>query len=171
MRTILRAGFILSVGGCVLLMTGCAGMSSAPEPGFSYQNFPVASGSAAPGEGHHVTFKGSPKSLSGSGFKIGDSLRDVKVTKTDLSLVSLTDSHGKVRIVSVVPSLDTKVCEQQTHYLSEKNNGLDQRIELITISVSGPPHNRSSTAASWNRRPGLPGCRSTFSRRNASAPA
>ena len=138
MQTMRRVGFALGLAWSALLVTGCAGMSTAPEPGFSYQNFPVASGSATAGDGHHVTFKGTPMSLIGAGFKVGEPLRDVKVAKTDLSLVSLTESHGKVRIVSIVPSLDTKVCEQQTHYLSEKNNGLDQRIELITISVDTP---------------------------------
>ncbi|MGH7165759.1 MAG: redoxin family protein, partial [Nitrospiraceae bacterium] len=36
------------------------------------------------------------------------------------------------------PSLDTTVCEQQTHYLSEKNNGLDKTVEFITVSVDTP---------------------------------
>jgi thiol peroxidase len=53
-------------------------------------------------------------------------------------LVSLTECKGKVRIVSIVPSLDTKVCEQQTHYLSEKNRGLDRDVQLITVSVDTP---------------------------------
>jgi thiol peroxidase len=38
----------------------------------------------------------------------------------------------------VVPSLDTPVCEQQTHYLSERNKGLDKMVELITVSVDTP---------------------------------
>ena len=73
-------------------------------------------------------------------IKVGDPLRDVKLVQTDLSLTSVTDTKGKgkVRIISVVPSLDTKVCEQQTHYLSEKNKGLDKMVELITISVDTP---------------------------------
>jgi thioredoxin-dependent peroxiredoxin len=37
-----------------------------------------------------------------------------------------------------VPSLDTPVCEQQTHYLSEKNKGLDKMVELVTVSVDTP---------------------------------
>jgi thiol peroxidase len=49
-----------------------------------------------------------------------------------------TKGKGKVRIISIVPSLDTKVCEQQTHYLSEKNMGLDRMVELITISIDTP---------------------------------
>jgi thiol peroxidase len=43
-----------------------------------------------------------------------------------------------VRIISVVPSLDTKTCEQQTHHLSEKNDGLDKSIELVTVSIDTP---------------------------------
>src|SRR5207237_5481582 len=41
-------------------------------------------------------------------------------------------------IRNIVPSLDTKVCEQQTHYLSEKNRGLDREVQLITVSVDTP---------------------------------
>ena len=63
---------------------------------------------------------------------LGDRLRDVQVAQADLSLTNIAATQGKVRIISVVPSLDTKVCEQQTHYLSEKNNGLDKAVELTT---------------------------------------
>ncbi|MDH4329693.1 MAG: peroxiredoxin, partial [Nitrospira sp.] len=60
--------------------------------------------------------------------------------QTDLSLVNIahTKGEGKVRIISVVPSLDTPVCEQQTHHLSERNKGLDKMVELITVSVDTP---------------------------------
>jgi thiol peroxidase len=62
------------------------------------------------------------------------------VAQNDLSLVNIaqTKGTGKVRIISVVPSLDTPVCEQQTHHLSEKNKGLDKMVELITVSVDTP---------------------------------
>jgi thiol peroxidase len=121
-------------------LAGCAGMGKSGESGFLYKNLTVAEGSAVAGEGHSVLFKGSPLMLSGNAIKVGDSLRDVKVTQTDLSLVNLahTKGDGKVRIISVVPSLDTKVCEQQTHHLSEKNKGLDKMVELITVSIDTP---------------------------------
>jgi thiol peroxidase len=107
---------------------------------FVYKNLTVADGSAIAGEGNRVLFKGSPLVLAGHGVKIGDTLRDVKVAQADLSLVNIahTKGEGKVRIISVVPSLDTPVCEQQTHYLSEKNKGLDKMVELITVSVDTP---------------------------------
>ena len=106
------------------------------DRGFAYQNFPVATTSATPGDGHTVTFKGSPLDLEGK--KVGDVLPDVQVAKNDLSLMNIADTKGTVRIISVVPSLDTKVCEQQTHYLSEKNQGLDKNVQMITVSVDTP---------------------------------
>ena len=121
-----------------LWLSGCAGMGPQAESGFLYKNLPIASGSATPGEGHTVTFKGAPLPMTGPGIKVGDTLRDVQVAKGDLSLVNIADTRGRVRIVSIVPSLDTAVCEQQTHHLSEKNKGLDQMVELITISVDTP---------------------------------
>ena len=120
----------------VLTFVGCSG----GQDTFLYKNYTVADGSAKAGDGHNVLFKGNPLSLSGNGIKVGDPLRSVKLTQPDLSAVNLTDTSGKgkVRIISVVPSLDTKVCEQQTHYLSEKNKGLDKMVELITVSIDTP---------------------------------
>lgn len=119
---------------------GCAGMGQSSESGFMYKNLPVATGTATAGEGNNVLFKGTPLALAGKGIKVGDTVRDVKLAQFDLSLLNINDTRGKgkVRIISVVPSLDTKVCEQQTHILSEKNNGLDKMVELITVSVDTP---------------------------------
>lgn len=124
----------------VLIASVSAACGSMGESGFLYKNLPVAHGTVNAGNGNTVMFKGSPLALSGTGVKVGERLRDVKVTQTDLSLINVveTKGKGKVRIISVVPSLDTKVCEQQTHYLSEKNKGLDKMVELITISIDTP---------------------------------
>ena len=119
-------------------MTGCDGKDKSAGTGFMYKDLPVATGNATAGKGHSVTFKDSPFKLDGPGIKVGDKLRNVKVAKGDLSLINIADTKGKVRIINIVPSLDTVVCEQQTHYLSEKNSGLDKTVELITISVDTP---------------------------------
>ena len=115
-----------------VFLAGCASSS------FMYKDIPVSKGSAEAGTGKTVAFRGSPLKLDGTPIKVGDTLRDAKVAGGDLKLVSLTEGKGKVRIVSIVPSLDTKVCEQQTHYLSEKNRGLDRDVQLITVSVDTP---------------------------------
>jgi len=139
MRTSQR--MIVGVALCVTLgLAGCGSMGGTTGSGFQYKNMTVADGSAIAGEGRTVLYKGSPLMLSGSGIKVGDSLREVQLTQTDLSPIGITDTRGKgkVRIISVVPSLDTPVCEQQTHYLSEKNKGLDKMVELVTVSVDTP---------------------------------
>jgi thioredoxin-dependent peroxiredoxin len=121
-----------------LSLAGCMGAGHESE--FLYKNITVAEGSAVAGDGHNILFKGSPLALSGNGIKVGDQLRNVRLAQTDLSSINIAETagKGKVRIISVVPSLDTKVCEQQTHHLSEKNKGLDKMVELITISIDTP---------------------------------
>jgi thiol peroxidase len=119
-------------------LNGCASLSQEIDSVFSYSSIPIAQGSATTGEGSSIQFKGSALALSGQGIATGDSLRSVNVAKGDLSLLDIASTKGTVRIISVVPSLDTKVCEQQTHYLSEKNNGLDAQVDLYTISVDTP---------------------------------
>lgn len=134
------AGFIGTTLCLSLGLAGCQTMGVSTGAGFSYKNMPVADGTAVAGEGNKVLFKGDPLTLTGNGVKVGDALRDVKVAQNDLSLVNIaqTKGAGKVRIISVVPSLDTPVCEQQTHLLSERNKGLDKLVELITVSVDTP---------------------------------
>lgn len=85
----------------------CRWLSDDSEHPFLYKNLPVSNGTAVAGEGNKVLFKGNPLSLTGHGVKVGDALRDVKVAQNDLSLVNIgeTKGTGKVRIISVVPSL------------------------------------------------------------------
>ncbi|MBS0170337.1 MAG: thiol peroxidase [Nitrospira sp.] len=120
--------------------SACGTLSGHGKTEFSYKDMPVADGSAMAGEGNNILFQGKPLMLTGMGVKVGDKLRDVKLAQSDLSMIPIneTKGKGKVRIISIVPSLDTKVCEQQTHYLSEKNMGLDRMVELITISIDTP---------------------------------
>jgi len=139
----MRAAHRMIIGATVCMalgLAGCASTGSSTGTNFSYKNITEAGGSTMAGEGHTVLFKGSPLSLSGTGIKVGDSLREANLTQGDLSLITITDTKGKgkVRIISVVPSLDTPVCEQQTHYLSEKNKGLDNMVELVTVSIDTP---------------------------------
>lgn len=122
----------------VLVLNGCASLGHHADSGFSYQSIPMATGTASAGTGSTIAFRGSPLALAGPGITRGERLRSVQVAQGDLSLVDITATKGTIRIISVVPSLDTKVCEQQTHYLSEQNKGLDAKVDLFTISVDTP---------------------------------
>ena len=120
------------------VMISCAGVGRHSEQGFTYKDLQIDTTTAGTGQGSTIQFKSNPLPLSGMSIQVGDKLRSVHLAKGDLSLIDVTDTGGSVRLINVVPSLDTTVCEQQTHYLSEKNQGLDQQVKLITISVDTP---------------------------------
>ena len=119
-------------------MVSCTGLGQHSEQEFTYKDIQVDTTSASTGQGATIQFKGNPLPLSGMSIQVGDKLRSVHLAKGDLSLINVTDTDGSIRLINVVPSLDTTVCEQQTHYLSERNQGLDQQVKLITISVDTP---------------------------------
>ena len=98
----------------------------------------VAKGNNKPGDGNSVTFQGNALPLMGTGIEVGKPLPAAMLTNGSLGPVNLADTSGKVKIINIVPSVDTKTCEEQTHQLSEKNGGLDKQVELITVSMDLP---------------------------------
>ena len=84
-----------------------------------------------------VTMKGNPVELAGPKLKPGDPAPDFLVD-TNLAPVSLKDTGGKVRLFSVVPSLDTPVCCIQTRKFSEELNALGDKVAAYTISLDLP---------------------------------
>lgn len=84
-----------------------------------------------------VTFKGNPVTLLGNEVKVGDQAPDFKVLANDLSEVTLQDSKGQVRLISVVPSLDTGVCDAQTRRFNEETANLGN-VKILTVSVDLP---------------------------------
>jgi thiol peroxidase len=98
----------------------------------------VAKGSIEPGSGHAVTLKGNPLPLAGQAVKVGEPLPNATLVGGNMQPVNIADSKGKVRIINVVPSLDTPVCDAQTHELVEKDPALAQSVELVTVSMDLP---------------------------------
>lgn len=89
--------------------------------------------------GTQVTFKGKPYKLLGSPIKVGDGLPSVSlVDAVSLSEVDLSKEKGSVLFLSIVASIDTPVCEEQTHYLGEEGDSLAPRIKRIVISRDTP---------------------------------
>ncbi|WP_433743676.1 thiol peroxidase [Falsibacillus pallidus] len=84
-----------------------------------------------------ITFKQNPVTLLGNEVKVGDKAPDFKVLANDLSEVTLADSKGSVRIISVVPSIDTGVCDAQTRRFNEEASKLGN-VKVLTISVDLP---------------------------------
>jgi len=84
-----------------------------------------------------VTFKGNPVTLIGKEVKVGDTAPDFTVLANDLSPVTLKDTDGKVRIISVVPSLDTGVCDTQTRKFNEEAAKAED-VVVMTVSMDLP---------------------------------
>ena len=86
----------------------------------------------------NITFKNSPVTLLGTEVKVGDKAPNFSVLANDLSPVTLDDTAGKVRLISVVPSLDTGVCDQQTRKFNEAAAELGENVVVLTVSVDLP---------------------------------
>lgn len=84
-----------------------------------------------------ITFGGNPLTLVGNEIKIGDIAPNFTALATDLSPVTLNDSNGLVRVISVVPSIDTPVCDMQTRWFNQDAAQLDG-VAILTISVDLP---------------------------------
>ena len=84
-----------------------------------------------------ITFGGNPVTLLGNEVKVGDKAPNFTVLANDLSPVTLEDSKGSVRLISVVPSLDTGVCDAQTRRFNEEAAKFDN-VQILTISVDLP---------------------------------
>lgn len=81
---------------------------------------------------------GNPVTLVGPELKVGDKAPDFTVLDNGLEPKSLKDFQGKIKIVSVVPSLDTKVCDMQTRRFNEIAAGFSDEIVVLTISMDLP---------------------------------
>ncbi|MFS0883172.1 lipid hydroperoxide peroxidase [Bacillus sp. 7586-K] len=84
-----------------------------------------------------ITFLNKPVTLIGSEVQIGDTVPDFTVLDNELNEVTLSNSVGKVRIISVIPSIDTGVCDAQTRRFNEEASNLSN-VEVLTISVDLP---------------------------------
>lgn len=85
-----------------------------------------------------ATFKGNPLTLIGPELQAGDSAPDFTVSKNLLEDVSLKDFAGKIKLISVVPSLDTGVCDAQTRRFNEEAAGLGDDVVILTVSADLP---------------------------------
>ena len=111
-----------------LFLAACATTGPMPD---------IEKGSMEPGGS--VTLRGQPMNLLGNPIAIGGPLPSVNLTEAgSMKMVDLSQEKGKVLLLSIVPSIDTKVCEAQTHYLGEKGNKLPATVQRITISRDTP---------------------------------
>lgn len=85
-----------------------------------------------------VTFKGTPATLLGPDIKVGDPAPDFHVVDNSLQAVTLASNLGKVQIITVVPSIDTPVCDTMTRKFNEKAAQLPASVVVLTVSLDLP---------------------------------
>lgn len=125
----LKLNYLFFAGLCLtLLLSGCA-MKKAP--------IVMDKESATPGT--KVSKKGQELELAGTGIMVGQKLPETGlIDAATMQAVDLDDYQGSVLLLSIVPSIDTKVCEAQTHYLGEEGDRLPAGIRRITVSRDTP---------------------------------
>lgn len=112
----------------LFIIVGCA--STQPKPS-------VDQSSVDPGG---VVSRGERRfQLLRTPISVGRPLPSVKlVDAMTIKEVDLSQERGNVLFLNIVPSLDTHVCDAQTHYLGEAGDRLPQRVQRITISRDTP---------------------------------
>lgn len=85
-----------------------------------------------------ATLKGNPITLVGPELKAGDKAPDFKLNKSLVDEATLADFAGKVKLISVVPSLDTGVCDAQTRRFNEEAGSLGDDVVILTVSMDLP---------------------------------
>ncbi|WP_010303770.1 thiol peroxidase [Kurthia senegalensis] len=85
-----------------------------------------------------VTFGNQPVTLVGKELSVGDQAPDFKVLDNARSEKTLADFKGQKLLISVVPSLDTGVCDAQTRRFNEAASELGEGYKVLTISMDLP---------------------------------
>ncbi len=84
-----------------------------------------------------TTLRGNPLTLIGPELKAGDAAPDFECVDNGLQAVKLSSTGGSVRVFSVVPSLDTPVCDAQTKRFNEEAAKLSG-VDIFTVSMDLP---------------------------------
>jgi thiol peroxidase len=85
-----------------------------------------------------IKFQGNPLTLEGKEVKAGDNAPDFKVVDENLKEFSLKDFKGKVKVISVTPSLDTPVCDMQARRFEKEATSFSDDVVFLNISVDLP---------------------------------
>lgn len=85
-----------------------------------------------------ITFKGNPMTLYGPELKVGDPAPYFNVVDNALQPVTRDDAKGKVQLITVVPSIDTPVCDTMARKFNEQAAALPGNVVVYTISLDLP---------------------------------
>ncbi len=84
-----------------------------------------------------ITFKGNPAHTTGELPQVGQTVSFSKMVKNDLSEVSVDNYAGKIKVISIFPSIDTGVCAASVRKFNEVASGLKNTV-ILNISPDLP---------------------------------
>lgn len=79
-----------------------------------------------------------PLTLVGKTLEVGDAMPDATIYDGKLQPIQLSSLRGKLIVLSVVPSIDTKVCEAQSHHVNDALELFPKGVEVYTVSRDLP---------------------------------
>jgi len=88
-----------------------------------------------------VTFKGNPLTLVGEELAVGSAAPAFDLAcyqDGGMQQITNADLQGKPAFISVVPSLDTPVCQVQTKTFNERLAALGDKVTALTVSLDLP---------------------------------
>jgi len=80
---------------------------------------------------------GVPHPVEGEALHVGEFAPGFTLVDNSLSTKTLADFGKKIKLISVVPSLDTGICDQQTRRFNEEIAKIPNAV-VITVSVDLP---------------------------------
>jgi thiol peroxidase len=95
---------------------------------------------------------GELKRLTGNALKVGEKAPNFTVLTQDFKPKAFYSTAGKIRIISVIPSIDTGVCDTQTRRFNQESSDLGNDVIIWTISVDLPYAQRRWCAAAGIER-------------------
>ena len=84
-----------------------------------------------------TTFKGEFVTIIGKQLKVGEQLPDFTLVNPDLVKQSLADFEGKKKVLSIVPSVDTGICDAQTRQFNQALSDMENTV-VVTVSCDLP---------------------------------
>lgn len=85
-----------------------------------------------------ITFGGNPVSLNGKLVEVGDKAKKFTVIDESLKPTTLDKFAGKVKLISIFPSIDTSVCSLQTRRFNEEAGKFGDKVAFIALSADLP---------------------------------
>jgi thiol peroxidase len=81
---------------------------------------------------------GTTITLLGPEIHVGDNAPNFKLQDNKMNIKTLKDYENTIKLISVVPSLDTGVCDAQTRRFNKEASSFSEDVAVLTVSMDLP---------------------------------